>query len=137
MGEGDGVGTVHTRMNNVRSVLRGAVSDRHMSSDPSQGVALPRRRRAEAAMTIPTIEQVGRLLRAADGPFAAYVALCAFGGLHLGEAAAVQVGDVEFLTRALHVQRQVQRENGAASRSEHRSTAASGRCSWPRRWSPF
>ena len=34
-------GTVHTRMNNVRAVLRGAVADKLMASDPSVGVALP------------------------------------------------------------------------------------------------
>ena len=55
-------GTVHTRMNNVRAVLRGAVADRLIPSDPSVGVALPRRRRAQAAMTLPTAAQVGAVL---------------------------------------------------------------------------
>lgn len=40
------------------------------------------------------------------------VALCAFAGLRLGEAAAVQVGDVDFLRRTLTLSRQAQRENG-------------------------
>jgi hypothetical protein len=34
-------GTVHTRVNNVRAVLRGAVADKLIPSDPSVGVALP------------------------------------------------------------------------------------------------
>ena len=38
-------GTVHTRINNVRAVLRGAVTDKLIPSDPSSGVALPRRPR--------------------------------------------------------------------------------------------
>ena len=43
------------------------------------------------------------------------IALCAFAGLRIGEASAVQLGDVGFLTRRLHVQRQVQYEGGAPS----------------------
>jgi len=44
----------------------------------------------------------------------AFVALCAFAGLRLGEAAAVQLDDVDFLRRTLAVSRQVQRVNGSA-----------------------
>jgi integrase len=102
-------GTVHTRVNNVRAVLRGAVADKLMASDPSVGVTLPRRRRAAAAMTLPTAAQVGAVLQAADDAFRPFVALCAFAGLRLGEAAALQVGDIDFLRRTLTVTRQVQR----------------------------
>lgn len=42
----------------------------------------------------------------------AYLGLCAFAGLRLGETSAVQAGDVDFLGRRLHVQRQVQRMRG-------------------------
>jgi integrase len=99
-------------MNNVRSVLRGAVADRLIPTDPSEGVTLPRRRRRASAMRIPATVEVGRLLDAADGPFEAFIGLCAFGGLRLGEAAAIQVGDIQFLSRKLVISRQIQRENG-------------------------
>ena len=99
-------------MDNVRAVFRGAVADRLIPVDPTEGVTLPRRRRAAAAMTIPTTTEVGRLIEVADGPFRAFLGLCAFGGLRLGEAAGVQVGDVEFLNRRLVISRQIQRENG-------------------------
>lgn len=102
-------GTVHTRMNNVRAVLRGAVADRLIPSDPSVGVALPRRRRPQAAMTLPTAAQVGAVLEAAGEPFRPFVALCAFAGLRLGEAAGLRVEDIDFLRRTLTVTRQVQR----------------------------
>src|SRR4051794_24731992 len=92
-------GTVHTRVQNVRAVLRGAVRDRVIAVDPSDEVTFPRRRRREHAMSIPTPTQVGALLTAADDRFAGFVAVCAFGGLRLGEAAALQVGDVDFLRR--------------------------------------
>ncbi|MFT4233425.1 MAG: site-specific integrase [Microbacterium sp.] len=59
-------------------------------------------------MTVPTSEEVRRALGAAPEEFRAFVALAAFAGLRLGEAAGVQVGDVNFLRRTLDVRRQVQ-----------------------------
>jgi len=52
------------------------------------------------------------VLAVEDTGHRALFALCAFAGLRLGEAAALQVGDVDFLARTIHVARQVQRENG-------------------------
>jgi len=101
--------TVKTRYQNVRSVFRAAVGDRLIAVDPCAGVALPARRRAEAAMVLPTSQQVGALMAAAEPDFAPFIALGVFAGLRLGEAAALQVGDVAFLRRTLRVERQVQR----------------------------
>jgi site-specific recombinase XerC len=42
-------GTIRTRFNNVRSVLKAAMWDKVLGTDPSDGVTLPRRRRAQAA----------------------------------------------------------------------------------------
>ncbi len=50
----------------------------------------------------------------ADERFQPFIALCAFAGLRLGEAAGVQLGDVDFLRKSLKVSRQVQRVNGGA-----------------------
>lgn len=50
-------------------------------------------------MVIPTSQQVGALITEAGIEFDAFVGLCAFAGLRLGEAAALQVGDVDFLRR--------------------------------------
>lgn len=105
--------TIASRMNGVRAVLKAAVRDRLIPADPSQGVALPRRRRAEHAMRIPTPAQVGALLAAADDYRRPMWALAAFAGLRLGEASGVQLGDIDFLRRKLHVARQVQRGRGA------------------------
>ncbi|MCZ4278603.1 tyrosine-type recombinase/integrase [Rhodococcoides yunnanense] len=104
--------TIRTRFNNVRSVLRAAKRDKVLGDDPTERITLPRRRRAEAAMTIPEPSQVGELIRSADDDFRAFVALAAFAGLRLGEAAALQIHDVDFLRREIHVRRQVQRANG-------------------------
>ena len=107
-------GTIKTRYVNVRSVFRAAVRDRVIGTDPTDTVRLPRRRRADAAMSIPTPDDVGLLMTAAEGGFRTFVALCAFAGLRLGEAAAVQLGNVDFVGAALAVTRQVQRVNGGA-----------------------
>ena len=58
-------------------------------------------------MSIPTPAEAGSLLRLADAQFVAFVALCAFGGLRLGEAAALKVSDIDFMRREIHVRRQV------------------------------
>jgi len=125
--------TIHTRLNNVRAILRGAVSDRVIPTDPSIGVALPRRRRAEAAMTIPTTAEIGKVLNTTEGPFRAFVALCAFAGLRVGEGAGLQLGDIDFLRRTLTVSSQMQREVGGF---EVRAPGASAQYSLRRPWCP-
>ena len=112
--EGLAPGTIRTRVNNVRAVLRAAVRDRLIAQDPSTDVALPRKRRAEAAMTLPTVEQVAAILEAADETFRPFIAVAAFAGLRLGEVAALRVRDVDFLRRRLHVRWQIQRAPGGA-----------------------
>lgn len=107
--DGLAAGTIKTRVNNVRSVLRAAVRDRAIALDPSDGVTVPRDRRREATMRLPTPAQVGEILDAADPAFRAFIALAAFAGLRLGEIAGLQVGDIDFLRRRLEVRRQVQR----------------------------
>ncbi len=107
-------GTIKTRYVNVRSVFRAAVKDKVIGSDPTDGVRLPRGRRADAAMSIPTPEEVGQLITVADERFRPFIGLCAFAGLRLGEAAGVRLGDVDFLRKSLRVSRQVQRVNGGA-----------------------
>lgn len=108
-------GTIKTRVGNVRTVIRAAMADRVLTVDPSIGVRLPRARRAEVAMVIPTPEQVGAIVNAAEPWFRPFVALAAFAGLRIGEVAGVQQGDIAFLKRTLQVSRQVQKEPGTLS----------------------
>lgn len=102
-------GTIKTRFVNVWTVFRAAVRDGMIAADPTVTVRLPRQRKREAAMGIPPPDVVRRILEVSDPRFRAFVALCAFAGLRLGEAAALKVGDVDFLRRQVHVRRQVQR----------------------------
>lgn len=76
--------TIDTRFTIVRGVFRAAVADRLIASDPTVGVVLPRKRKAEAVMSIPTSAEVAKVLRAAEPErrpksrpgFTAFVALC-------------------------------------------------------------
>lgn len=128
--------TIDTRFTIVRGVFRAAVADRLIAHDPTVGVVLPRKRKAEASMSIPTNAGVAKLLNAAEPPnrpksrpgFTAYVALCAFPGLRRGEALGVQVGDVDFLARTLRVnassskpRRPTSRQTKTSSRQPARS----------------
>jgi integrase len=79
-------GTIKTRLVNVRSVFRAAVRNGMIAVDPTAQVRLPRLRKHEAAMTIPSPEVVRRILDASGPRFRAFVGLCAFAGLRLGEA---------------------------------------------------
>lgn len=105
-------GTIKTRAQNVRAVLRAAVADQVIPRDPSVGVTLPRIRRKELSMTIPSPEVVGRLLDASE--HRALIAVCAFAGLRLGEVAALKPTDIDPERNTLSVTRQVQRERGQA-----------------------
>ena len=127
-------GTIRTRVNNVRGVLRAAVRDRVIASDPSDGITLPRVRRPEVAMVLPTTAQVRALLAAAPDEWGAFVALCAFAGLRLGEAAALQVGDVDFLHGFWPSRGRFSAPMAELWRSGRRSTAASARSTSPAAW---
>jgi integrase len=92
----------------IREIPRGASAPiasmprRPNGRDPA-AVRLPRQRKREASINIPTPEQARQLLDVADERFVAFVTVCAFAGFRLGEAAALQFGDVDFLRRQLHV----------------------------------
>ena len=100
--------TRRTRYNYVRMAFLAAVKARVIRQDPTAGISPPRVAKSEGKMRIPTPEQVGAALREAPGGFHAFVAVCAFAGLRLGEAAGLQLGDVDFLRRTLSIQRQIQ-----------------------------
>ncbi|TLP75613.1 site-specific integrase [Nesterenkonia sphaerica] len=95
-------------------MMRGAVRDRHIASNPLEGTQLPRQ--ANEEMHIPSAETVAAILSASADHWRALWAVCAFAGLRRGEAAALQVQDVRSLERRLRVDRQVQRANGGGVR---------------------
>ena len=68
-------GTVTTRFNNVRTVFRAAHRDKIIATDPTDGISLPRKRRAEIAMVIPSPEDVGKIIAVADVWFRPFIGL--------------------------------------------------------------
>ncbi|MEJ7649410.1 MAG: site-specific integrase [Nakamurella sp.] len=110
--------TIRTRTNYVGMALRAAVGDRLISRDPAAKLRLPATRKAAAAMTIPTPEQVREAIGAAPDWFRPFVQVCAFAGLRLGEAAGLQLGDIDFLRRTISIRRQLQGTNVATTTVE-------------------
>lgn len=104
--------TIRSYVDQVRAVIRATVADRAIPFDVTANVTLPRARKAGAAMTTPTTSEVGTLLHHAPDKFTAFVAVCAFGGLSLGEVGGLRVSDIDFMRREVHVQRQVQLVKG-------------------------
>lgn len=108
--------TIRTRFNNVRAVIRAALADRAIPFAVTLSVRLPRVSRPEGAddngLIIPAANEVGALLRESRDKFVAFIGLCAFGGLRLGEAAALKVSYIDFIRREIRIDRQVQRLKG-------------------------
>jgi integrase len=100
--------TTKMRFNYVHMAFRAAVRDKVIREAPSDGVKLPKQQRAALAMQIPTPEQVASARTSCPyDRFVGFIAVCAYAGLRLGEAAGLQVGDVDFLRGEIHVRRQV------------------------------
>ncbi len=100
--------TRRTRYNYVRMAFLAAVKARVIRQDPTAGISPPRVAKSEGRIKLPTPEQVGAALQEAPDDFHGFVAVCAFAGLRLGEAAGLQLGDLDFLRRTLSIQRQIQ-----------------------------
>lgn len=106
--------TIRTRLNYVQMAFRAAVRDKVIPASPADGVRAPRARRADAAMKVLDADQVRSVLAVA-GDFRPFVEVCLFAGLRLGEAAGLQLGDVNFLGRTISVRRQVQGSTNKAA----------------------
>lgn len=98
--------TIKTRLNYVQMAFRAAVADRTIITSPAAGIKAPRTRRAEATMSILGPDEIRAVLGAA-GDFRGFVGVCVFAGLRLGEAAGLQLRDINFLGRSIRVERQV------------------------------
>jgi integrase len=107
--------TRRTRFNYVRMCLGAAVRAHVIRVDPSASITPPKVTRGGLDMVIPTPAQVRAALDTAPDGFAAFLAVCAFAGLRLGEAAGLQLGDVDFLRRTITVERQIQGQVNATA----------------------
>jgi integrase len=106
--------TIANRFTAVRTVFRAAVKDRRIPSDPTADVTRPPKRPSsrEQQIEVPTATEVASLLAVTEPRMQAYIGVCAFAGLRLGEASALRVDAMDFLRRTLRVERQVQYKPG-------------------------
>jgi integrase len=106
--------TITLKYGHVNHAFRAAVKDHLIPSNPAEAVTLPRTQGREiTAKQIPTPEQTAKLINAASDEFSIFLALCAFTGLRVGEASAVQVGDIDWTGRKINIERQIQYRGAA------------------------
>lgn len=108
MKEGLAPSTITQRIKVVSKILRAAVKQKKLAGNPFEDLVLPRIRRPQQAMIIPTIPEVTRILMCADPLMYLAVCLGAFVGLRIGEVAGLQAGDINFSDRTIDITRQVQ-----------------------------
>lgn len=95
----------------VRGMFRLAVVDRVIPVSPFDGIKAPTL--AESAVHPPDVPEVRRLIAAAYRPrWAVMLELAALTGLRSGELRGLTVGSVDFLRKALRVERQIVKEKG-------------------------
>ena len=88
----------------VGAVLKFAVRARHIPANPADGIDLPRLPETEQRFL--THEQLYRVA-VASGRMRTLLLVLGYCGLRFGEAAALQVGDVDLQTRRIRVRRSV------------------------------
>lgn len=106
--------TIANRFTAVRTMFRAAVKDRRIPRDPTADVTRQPKKPSsrEQQIEVPTSEQVARLFEVTEPRMRAYVGVCAFAGLRLGEASALRLDAIDFLKRTIRVERQVQYKPG-------------------------
>lgn len=102
--------TVENAVEALRMVLGLAVEDRRIAANPAGGVKLPPREHRPRAYL--THEQVWQLADAIGQRYRTLVLLLAYTGLRFGEAAALEVRDLDFLRRRIEVRQQVTEVRG-------------------------
>ncbi len=93
---------VQTAHSVLRRVLEDTVKDRMLTSNPAAGVKLPKR--TPRRHTYLSADRLQRLATEA-GRYRSLVLLLGVGGLRWGEAAALRVGDIDFLRRRVDLHR--------------------------------
>jgi integrase len=95
--------TARTTYRLVRRVLSAAVEDGRIRQNPAARIKLPPEAPREARFLTP--QEVHRLALATEDRYRAMILLMAYGGLRMGEASALRVGDVDFLRGRVTVSR--------------------------------
>jgi integrase len=101
-------GTRSTRidaLSMLSAICRVAVKGSHISTNPCQGIDVPRGREADPASRSLNVVEVRRLLTVlpSSGPYRRFVLALLYTGCRLGEVAALRVSDVDLEERVIRV----------------------------------
>lgn len=108
--DGAGPTTIENAVEVLRLVLALAVEDKRIVENPASGVKLPPREHRPRAYL--THEQVWQLADTIDPRYRILVLFLCYTGLRFGEAAALEVRDLDFLRRRVEVRQQVTEVKG-------------------------
>lgn len=108
--EGAGPATLENAVEVLRLVLGLAVEDKRIVENPCTGVKLPPREHKPRAYL--THEQVWKLADTIDARYRTLTLFLAYTGLRFGEAATLEVRDIDFLRRRVEVRQQVTEVKG-------------------------
>ncbi|MCV7250312.1 site-specific integrase [Mycobacterium koreense] len=102
--------TVENAMEVLRGILSVAVEDKRLSANPASGHTLPAR--TEPPKVYLSHDQTWALADTIDPRYRTLVLFLAYTGLRFGEAAALEVHDLNLLRRQVHVRQQVTEVGG-------------------------
>jgi integrase len=105
-----GAATIENAVSVLRQVLAVAVDDRRIAVNPCTGISTPPREHRPRAYL--THEQVWQLADATDVRYRTLILFLAYTGLRFGEAAAMEVRDLNLLLRRAEVRQQVTEVSG-------------------------
>lgn len=111
--DGAGAATIENAVGVLRLVLGLAVEDKRLAENPAVGVKLPPRKHRPRAYL--THEQVWEVAETIDKRYTTLVLFLAYAGLRFGEAAALEVRDLDLLRRRVEVRQQVTEVEGKLS----------------------
>lgn len=103
MGRTTGAATTSVAYRLLRRVLNSAVDHGRIAHNPAARIRLPRKQPREPRFL--SASEVARLADATPDRYRALVLVLAYGGLRIGEAAALRVGDVDLLRRRVNITR--------------------------------
>lgn len=85
----------------LNAILKAAVRNRYLPSNPAEGIRLPKTQKREMLYLDP--QQVEKLAQSISEPFGAMVYVLAYGGLRWGEAAALRRRRIDLLRSRIEV----------------------------------
>jgi integrase len=116
LGQRTGTPTVRAAHRLLRRVLNVAVEEGRLARNPAARVNLPRESRHDHRFLTP--DEIAAIAEEIPERYRALVYLLAYGGLRIGEAAALRVGDLDLLRRRVHVRATSVEVNGMLMEGE-------------------